>query len=53
MTTPKQTPLYQQHIDAGGKIVDFGGWALPVNYGSQIEEHVAVRPPVECLMFHT
>ncbi|MDG1904074.1 MAG: glycine cleavage system aminomethyltransferase GcvT [Arenicella sp.] len=49
MTTPKQTPLYQQHIDAGGKIVDFGGWALPVNYGSQIEEHVAVR--TACGMF--
>ena len=49
MTTPKQTPLYQQHIDAGGKIVDFGGWALPVNYGSQIEEHVAVRSA--CGMF--
>ena len=38
-----KTPLYQKHIDAGAKIVDFGGWALPVNYGSQIEEHHAVR----------
>ncbi len=41
--TPKPTPLFQQHKDAGAKIVDFGGWALPVNYGSQIEEHNAVR----------
>ena len=40
---PKPTPLLQQHQDAGAKIVDFGGWALPVNYGSQIEEHHAVR----------
>ncbi len=49
MTTPKQTPLYQEHLQAGGKIVDFGGWALPVNYGSQIDEHVAVR--TNCGMF--
>lgn len=41
--TPKPTPLLRQHKDAGAKIVDFGGWALPVNYGSQIEEHHAVR----------
>ena len=40
---PTPTPLFQQHKDAGAKIVDFGGWALPVNYGSQIEEHHAVR----------
>ena len=39
----KQTPLYQQHLQAGGKIVDFAGWQMPVNYGSQIAEHVAVR----------
>ena len=40
---PKPTPLFEQHQAIGGKIVDFGGWALPVNYGSQIEEHHAVR----------
>ena len=39
----KQTALYQAHIDAGGQIVEFGGWSMPVNYGSQIAEHVAVR----------
>ena len=39
----KTTPLYAEHLALGGKIVDFGGWALPVNYGSQIEEHHAVR----------
>lgn len=37
------TPFYNNHVESGGKIVDFGGWALPVNYGSQIKEHEAVR----------
>lgn len=40
------TPLYPSHLAANGKIVDFGGWALPVNYGSQIKEHEAVRTDV-------
>ena len=40
------TPLYSQHQALDAKIVDFGGWALPVNYGSQIEEHHAVRTNV-------
>jgi len=40
---PRKTPLYSQHQQLNAKIVDFGGWALPVNYGSQIEEHHAVR----------
>ncbi|VVM25086.1 Aminomethyltransferase (glycine cleavage system T protein) (EC, partial [uncultured Gammaproteobacteria bacterium] len=35
----KQTPLYQAHLDANGKMVDFGGWEMPLNYGSQLEEH--------------
>lgn len=43
MTTPKTTPFYQAHQEAGGKLVDFAGWELPVNYGSQIAEHEAVR----------
>ncbi len=37
------TPLYQAHLDAGGKLVDFAGWSLPIHYGSQMEEHHAVR----------
>jgi len=41
--TAKQTPLYQQHVDAGAKIVDFSGWQMPVHYGSQLDEHHAVR----------
>ena len=40
---PKTTPLDAVHRAAGGRMVDFGGWALPVNYGSQIDEHNAVR----------
>ena len=49
MSEPKQTQLYHQHIKLNAKIVDFGGWALPVNYGSQVEEHHAVRK--DCGMF--
>ena len=39
----KRTPLYQQHVNAGAKIVDFAGWDMPISYGSQIEEHNQVR----------
>ena len=39
----KQTPLNALHREAGARMVDFGGWDMPVNYGSQIEEHHAVR----------
>jgi len=42
----KRTPLYQAHVDAQGKMVDFGGWEMPLNYGSQIEEHHQVRNDV-------
>lgn len=38
-----KTPLYQQHLDAGARIVDFGGWDMPLNYGSQMDEHHSVR----------
>jgi aminomethyltransferase len=37
------TPLHAAHIAAGAKMVDFGGWDMPIHYGSQIEEHHAVR----------
>ena len=40
---PNHTPLYDQHVACGGKMVDFAGWNMPLNYGSQIEEHHAVR----------
>ncbi|MFO8060181.1 MAG: glycine cleavage system aminomethyltransferase GcvT [Bacillota bacterium] len=39
----KKTPLLSRHQKYGGKIVDFGGWALPVQYTGIIEEHRAVR----------
>ncbi len=38
-----KTPLYDQHVSAGAKMVDFGGWDMPIHYGSQIEEHHAIR----------
>ncbi|NVJ49209.1 MAG: glycine cleavage system aminomethyltransferase GcvT [Gammaproteobacteria bacterium] len=38
-----KTPFYQLHVDAGARMVDFGGWEMPINYGSQIDEHHAVR----------
>jgi aminomethyltransferase len=37
------TPLYEAHVRAGAKLVDFGGWDMPLHYGSQLEEHHAVR----------
>jgi len=39
----KRTALYDTHVAADARLVDFGGWDMPVNYGSQIEEHHAVR----------
>jgi len=39
----KETSLVNVHRQMSGKLVDFGGWNMPVNYGSQIEEHTAVR----------
>ena len=38
-----KTALYDTHVQSGAKIVDFGGWDMPLHYGSQIEEHHAVR----------
>ena len=40
---PRQTPLYEQHLKSNAKMVDFSGWQMPLNYGSQIAEHNAVR----------
>ena len=42
-TNLKRTILFETHKNAGAKLVDFGGWDMPVNYGSQIEEHLATR----------
>ena len=45
----KKTVLNDAHRSLGARMVDFGGWDMPVNYGSQIEEHHAVRN--DCGMF--
>jgi aminomethyltransferase len=39
----QQTPLHPVHRAAGAKLVDFAGWEMPLHYGSQLEEHHAVR----------
>lgn len=40
---PNATPLHAIHREAGARMVDFGGWDMPLHYGSQVEEHHAVR----------
>ena len=50
MTTDLKTPLYQNYVDSGAKIVEFGGWAMPVQFSSIKEEHNAVRNNVGLLM---
>jgi aminomethyltransferase len=39
----RRTPLYAAHVAAGARLVPFAGWEMPVHYGSQLEEHHAVR----------
>ncbi len=39
----KKTTLYEEHVKLGGRIIDFNGWELPVQYSSIIDEHLAVR----------
>jgi len=39
----RRTPLFDSHLACGAKTVDFGGWDMPLHYGSQIDEHHAVR----------
>jgi aminomethyltransferase len=41
-----KTVLHAKHLASGAKMVDFYGWEMPINYGSQIEEHNAVRQNV-------
>ncbi|WP_144630666.1 glycine cleavage system aminomethyltransferase GcvT [Bordetella genomosp. 13] len=44
MSAPLQrTPLFDEHLAANARMVDFGGWEMPLSYGSQLEEHHAVR----------
>ncbi|WP_130471007.1 glycine cleavage system aminomethyltransferase GcvT [Candidatus Magnetaquicoccus inordinatus] len=39
----KRTPLYEEHLALGGKMVEFSGWEMPLHYGSQLREHDFVR----------
>ena len=39
----KRTPLYAAHQRLGGKLIEFGGWEMPVQYTSITDEHLAVR----------
>src|SRR5215470_9283413 len=39
----KQTPLHGRHQALGAKIIDFGGWAMPVQYTGILDEHKTVR----------
>ena len=43
MSEPKKTPFYEKHIELGGKMVDFEGWLMPVQYQSVNEEHLNCR----------
>ncbi|CAN1212749.1 glycine cleavage system aminomethyltransferase GcvT [Tumidithrix helvetica PCC 7403] len=45
-TPLKQTPLYDLHLAAGARIVEFGGWSMPVQYKGIVAEHQAVRSGV-------
>jgi len=38
-----RTPIYDLHVELGGRMVPFAGWEMPVRYGSVMEEHLAVR----------
>jgi aminomethyltransferase len=39
----KRTPLYPTHQRLGAKLIEFGGWEMPVQYTSIVDEHLAVR----------
>ncbi len=41
-----QTPLFNWHREHGGRLVEFGGWSMPVQYTTIVEEHEAVRKRV-------
>lgn len=41
--SPSRTPLYQRHLELGGRMVEFGGWSMPVQYQGIVAEHLACR----------
>ncbi len=44
--TLKQTPLHARHLSQGARMVPFGGWEMPIEYGGLVSEHMAVRTAV-------
>ena len=54
MPMERKTPLYDLHVELGGRIVPFAGYLLPVQYPKGvIHEHMAVREGVGCSTFRT
>jgi aminomethyltransferase len=45
-TPPKRTPLYDRHVALSARVIDFGGWAMPVQYSGIVDEHTTVRERV-------
>ncbi len=43
MSELKRTPLYEEHVKLGAKIVDFAGWEMPIEYSGITDEHITVR----------
>jgi len=43
MSTARSTPLHDEHVALGASMTEFGGWMMPLRYGSDIAEHTAVR----------
>ena len=48
-----RTPLYDHHLAAGGRMVEFAGWEMPVQYTGILQEHKAVREGAGFLTFRT
>lgn len=46
----KRTPLFETYKNYGAKVIDFGGWELPVQFSNILEEHDAVRKEAGLLM---
>ncbi|HLH85639.1 MAG TPA: glycine cleavage system aminomethyltransferase GcvT [Thermoplasmataceae archaeon] len=46
MTDARRTPLYNEHVKLGAKMIDFHGWEMPLQYGRILDEHMAVRTKV-------
>jgi aminomethyltransferase len=46
LSTQRRTPLFDRHVDAGARLVEFAGWEMPVQYEGVRAEHIAVRTDV-------